>query len=67
MIDQSPEPGAWTSGHRVQLVVSSGPAPVAVPPITGEPWSSAQKQLDAIGFAYGRPTQEFNDQFRPAR
>jgi serine/threonine-protein kinase len=61
VIDQSPSPGAFTSGKTVTLVVSSGPAPVAVPPITGEPWPRAQKQLDEIGFAYGPPAQEFSD------
>jgi eukaryotic-like serine/threonine-protein kinase len=60
VIDQSPGVGSWTSGHTVKLVVSSGPAPVAVPPITGELWSSAQKQLDDIGFSYGTPVQQFS-------
>jgi serine/threonine-protein kinase len=61
VVDQSPRAGAWTSGKTVKLVVSSGPAPVIVPPITGTPWPRAQKQLDAIGFAYGPPVQEFSD------
>ena len=61
VIDQSPDAGSWTSAHTVKLVVSSGPAPVAVPPIKGEPWASAQKQLDEIGFAYGTPAQQFSE------
>ena len=61
VIDQSPDAGAWTSNGTVKLVVSSGPAPVAVPPITGESWPAAQKQLDDIGFAYGPPVQEYSD------
>ena len=55
VIDQSPDVGAWTSGTNVHLTVSTGPAKVAMPPILGEPWSKAQKQLDAIGFSYGTP------------
>ena len=44
--------------HSVKLVVSSGPAPVAVPPIKGEPWANAQKQLDDDRVrATGRRTQ----------
>ncbi len=34
------------------LVVSTGPAPVAIPEIVGKPWATAQKQLDAVGFDY---------------
>jgi beta-lactam-binding protein with PASTA domain len=60
VIAQSPNAGAWSSDHNLNLVVSSGPAPVAVPPIEGRPWSSAQKQLDDIGFAYGPPATEFS-------
>jgi eukaryotic-like serine/threonine-protein kinase len=59
VIDQSPDPGAWTSEHEVKLVVSSGPAPVAVPPIKGETWANAQKQLDEIGFGYAPPLQVY--------
>jgi serine/threonine-protein kinase len=55
VIDQSPNAGEWTSTHTVKLVVSTGPAPVTVPAIRGEPWVNAQKQLDEIGFAYSRP------------
>ena len=61
VIDQSPDVGAWTSGTNVHLTVSTGPAKVAMPPIQGEPWSKAQKQLDAIGFSYGTPAQEYSD------
>jgi beta-lactam-binding protein with PASTA domain len=48
----------------VNLVLSSGPAEVEVPAIAGQPWSSAQKQLDTIGFAY--TTQETYDDEKPA-
>jgi beta-lactam-binding protein with PASTA domain/tRNA A-37 threonylcarbamoyl transferase component Bud32 len=61
VIDQSPAVGSWTSGTKVRLTVSSGPAPVAVPPVQGEPWANAKKQLDATGFFYGTPTQQYSD------
>lgn len=61
VIAQSPDAGAWTSGHTVKLIVSTGPALVSVPQVLGESWPSAQKQLDAIGFAYGPPTQQYSE------
>jgi eukaryotic-like serine/threonine-protein kinase len=62
VIDQSPKAGEWTSAKTVNLVVSTGPAAVTVPPIVGQPWANAQKQLDDIGFTYTRPpTEEFNE------
>jgi beta-lactam-binding protein with PASTA domain/tRNA A-37 threonylcarbamoyl transferase component Bud32 len=55
VVSQSPAPGTFTSAHRVHLVVSSGPARVAVPAIVGKAWSTVQKQLDTVGFTYGTP------------
>jgi len=52
VIEQSPASGAFTSGHRVQLVVSSGPADVTIPRIVNEPWATAKKQLDDVGLIY---------------
>jgi len=63
VVSQSPGPGAWTASRHVRLIVSSGPAPVAVPSIKGEPWPVAQKQLDAIGFSYGTPASQYNTRF----
>jgi serine/threonine-protein kinase len=60
VVKQSPAAGSFTSGRSVKLVLSSGPVPVAVPEVVGKPWSTAQKQLDAIGFAYGA-TSVYND------
>jgi serine/threonine-protein kinase len=33
-----------------------------VPEIVGKPWSTVQKQLDAVGFSYGAPTSVYSDQ-----
>ncbi|MDQ1479141.1 MAG: eukaryotic-like serine/threonine-protein kinase [Actinomycetota bacterium] len=52
VVKQSPAAGSFTSGRKVNLVVSTGPVPVAIPAIEGKPWSAVQKDLDAIGFAY---------------
>jgi serine/threonine-protein kinase len=52
IIGQSPAAGAFTSGRNVSLTVSSGPPPVAVPAIRGEPWSDAQKALNAAGLLF---------------
>ena len=52
VISQSPAAGSFTSGRHVNLVLSSGPAPVAVPTIQGKKWATAQKELDEIGFSY---------------
>jgi eukaryotic-like serine/threonine-protein kinase len=49
VIEQSPASGAFTSGHQVRLVVSSGPANVTVPRIVGAPWATAKAQLDTAG------------------
>jgi len=63
VVGQSPGPGTWTAVRQVGLIVSSGPAPVSVPKVIGEPWAAAKKQLDAIGFAYGTPTAQYNGRF----
>ena len=62
VIKQSPGSGAWTSSHDVTLTVSSGPGKVQVPQLQGQPWTSAQPQLDQIGFAY-KVQHGYNDQF----
>jgi serine/threonine-protein kinase len=63
IVGQSPASGSWTSTRHVRLIVSSGPAPVSVPSITGEPWPTAKRQLDAIGFSYAAPTAQYNGRF----
>ncbi len=52
VIGQSPPVGTWSTSRHVRLIVSSGPARVAVPAIVGQPWSTVQKQLDGTGFVY---------------
>jgi serine/threonine protein kinase/beta-lactam-binding protein with PASTA domain len=63
VVAQSPASGSWTAARHVRLVVSTGPAPVSVPMITGEPWTTAKRQLDAIGFSYPPPTALYNARF----
>lgn len=63
VVSQSLRAGTFTSDRRVNLVLSSGPALVPVPTIKGKPWSSVKKQLDAVGFAYGKPAQSYSDTF----
>jgi len=62
VIKQSPDSGVWTSSHNVTLTVSSGPGKVQVPQLQGQPWASAQKQLDLIGFAY-KVRHSYSDRF----
>jgi eukaryotic-like serine/threonine-protein kinase len=59
VIEQSPAAGDFTSGHRVQLVVSSGPANVTIPSIVNAPWATAKRELDTAGLIYpaNPPTQ----------
>jgi serine/threonine-protein kinase len=63
VIDQSPDPGQWTSAGSVHLLVSSGPLKVAVPDVIGQSWTRAKEQLDAIGFDYGTPRREYSSTF----
>jgi len=62
VIKQSPDSGAWTSSHHIVLTVSSGPGKVPVPNLQGQPWTSAQGQLDEVGFAY-KVQHAYSDQF----
>ena len=63
VVSQSPQYGTFTSGRRVNLVLSSGPTKVPVPAIKGQPWSTVQKQLDTVGFSYGTPTGQYSAQY----
>jgi eukaryotic-like serine/threonine-protein kinase len=63
VIDQSPDPGQWTSRGSVRLLVSSGPLKVAIPDVIGQSWTRAKEQLDAIGFDYGTPRHEYSNAF----
>jgi eukaryotic-like serine/threonine-protein kinase len=41
-------------GTRVRVNVSAGPKPVAVPSVIGQPFASAESQLQGVGFAVVR-------------
>ena len=62
VIEQSPGAGAFSSSRRVTLVVSSGPAPVAVPKIVNVTWDQAKQALDGAGLIYAAtPTTQYDD------
>jgi serine/threonine-protein kinase len=51
VVEQSPAPGSWSyGGGTIDLVVSSGPAPVAVPPVKGLAVQTATTRLRSAGF-----------------
>ena len=52
VIAQSPAAGAFSGSRRVTLVVSSGPADVAVPTVVGAKWTTAKQALDVAGLVY---------------
>jgi serine/threonine-protein kinase len=52
VIAQDPQPGTFTGGHHVTLVLSAGPAKVSVPNVVGQPWTQAKATLDAAGILY---------------
>jgi eukaryotic-like serine/threonine-protein kinase len=52
VIAQSPDSGAFSASRRVTLVVSSGPADVAVPAVQNQPWSAARTALDNAGLIH---------------
>jgi len=54
VVTQTPAPGVETTrGAMVGIVVSAGPAPVAVPSVLGLAESAAKQRLAAVGFAVG--------------
>jgi serine/threonine-protein kinase len=63
VIDQEPSPGEMTTGGRVTLIVSSGPAPLAIPNIVGKPWKQGKATLDKNGWLLdgGAPKREYSD------
>ena len=50
VIAQSPPGGEFTRGDSVDLTVSAGPAPVAIPSVVGQPLADADAALRAAGF-----------------
>jgi len=57
VIDWSPK-GEVPCGTRVNLVISTGPANVTVPNLTGDNLSQAQAELAAVGLVTGTVTTE---------
>jgi eukaryotic-like serine/threonine-protein kinase len=52
VIEQRPGSGAFlATDDEIQVIVSRGPPPVAVPDVTGKPGGDAQAALEAAGFA----------------
>lgn len=51
VLSQDPEPGRVRSGDPVSMVVSSGPAIVALPDVVNQPVAGAEKALSDAGFA----------------
>jgi serine/threonine-protein kinase len=52
VIGQSPASGSWLQdGGAVRLAISAGPAPVAVPNVSGKSAADAQQALEQVGFA----------------
>ncbi len=63
VFDSLPKPGTNADvGSTVVILVSSGPAPVAVPPTKGLTLDQATRQLELAGFTnLNTPIQEAND------
>ena len=49
VVGQDPAPGTLTTGRTVDLVLSSGPEPVAVPAVVGTRWAVASERLADAG------------------
>jgi beta-lactam-binding protein with PASTA domain/tRNA A-37 threonylcarbamoyl transferase component Bud32 len=62
VIEQSPSAGAFSSNKHVTLVVSGGPAPVAVPAVVNLSWDQAKKALDTAGLIYpATPATQYDE------
>ncbi|GIU88769.1 MAG: serine/threonine-protein kinase PknB [Acidimicrobiia bacterium] len=61
VIEQRPGAGGFTDGDAFAVVVSKGPAPVAVPEITDANVADAIAQLEAAGFVVAREDRHFDD------
>lgn len=63
VIAQDPAPNTRrVKGTRVRINVSQGPAPVAVPPVVGQPLDQAIAVLEGAGFKVGPPRYLDSDQ-----
>jgi eukaryotic-like serine/threonine-protein kinase len=62
VIAQHPGPGSFTSSDgSVELVVSRGPPPVAVPDVSGKSVADATAALQQAGFEVGDPVHQFDE------
>jgi serine/threonine-protein kinase len=61
IIRQDPAGGTFTDGDTVKVVVSSGPAPIAIPEVVGQPQADAENALRGAGFVLGETKSEFSD------
>lgn len=63
VLDTDPAPAATVRGiEQVNLVVSSGPARVDVPPVTGSAEEQARGAVSAAGLETGEVTREYSQQ-----
>ncbi len=63
VISTSPPGGTQVSrGQHIGIVVSTGKAQVAVPPIIGQTQDQAERSLNAAGLALGNINRSFSDQ-----
>jgi beta-lactam-binding protein with PASTA domain len=65
VISQSPQPGSFSGSKKVTLVVSSGPANVAVPNINKLPWAAAKEALQTAGLIFQDPPPSFPSEVVP--
>ena len=62
VVAQSPKPKTKVvKGSKVRINVSSGPAPVVVPPVVGIPYAQASSELQGKGFTVKRVDQDSNE------
>ncbi len=61
VLAQDPHPGdRIPQGTTVRINISSGPQPIAVPPVINEPYDQAASELQAAGFAVARKDVDSN-------
>jgi serine/threonine-protein kinase len=60
VLSQSPSAGRLREGSTVQVALSLGPRPVAVPSLAGKPLAVAVEELHAVGLSAGRRTYSYS-------
>jgi serine/threonine-protein kinase len=62
VVAQAPKPGVKAvKGSKVRINVSTGPAPIVVPPVVGVPFEQASSELQGKGFTVKRVDQDSNE------